>query len=59
MGTHTIKISNGVYNLIPNIYNTNGVKWKGVDVVVLTRSKGISIKYNNIYKRPRKYKRTN
>jgi hypothetical protein len=43
--------SNRVYNLVPDIYNTDRVKWEGIDVVVLIGSKSISIKCNNIYGR--------
>jgi hypothetical protein len=50
--------SNRVYNLVLDIYNTNRVKWEGVDIVVLTRSKGTSTKCNNIYRKSQKYKRS-
>jgi hypothetical protein len=54
-----MRFSNRVHNLVLNIYNTDKVEWGGVNVVILTRSKGISIKCNNIYRRSWKYKRSN
>jgi hypothetical protein len=51
MGTYIIRFSNKVYNLVLNIYNTNRIKQEGVNIIILIKSKGTSIKYNNIYKR--------
>jgi hypothetical protein len=51
--------SNRVHNLVLDIYNINKVEWEGADVIVLIKSKGISIKYNNIYRRSQKHKRSN
>jgi hypothetical protein len=53
-----MRFSNKVYNLVLNICNTDRVEWKGVNIVVLIRSEGTSVKYNNIYKRSQKYKRS-
>jgi hypothetical protein len=53
-----MRFSNGVYNLVPDIYNINGMEWEGVNVVILIRFKGMSTKYNNIYRRFQKYKRS-
>jgi hypothetical protein len=52
-----MRFSNKVYNLVLNIYDTNRIKQEGVNVIILIRSKGTSVKCNNIYKRSRKYKR--
>jgi hypothetical protein len=50
-----MRFSNRVYNLVPDIYNTNKMEWEGVNIIILIRSKDISVKYNNIYKRFREY----
>jgi hypothetical protein len=54
-----MRFSNKVHNLVLDIYNTNRVEWEGINIIILTRSKGISIKYNNIYRKSWKYKRSN
>jgi hypothetical protein len=46
-----MRFSNGVYNLVPNIYNTDGIEWEGIDVIILTRSKSMSVKCNDIYRK--------
>jgi hypothetical protein len=46
-----VRFSNKVYNLILNIYNTDRMEQEGVNIIILIRSKGISVKYNNIYKK--------
>jgi hypothetical protein len=52
-----MRFSNKVYNLVLDIRNINKVEWEGVNIVILIRSEGMSIKYNNIYRRSWKYKR--
>jgi hypothetical protein len=51
-----MRFSNRVYYTVPDICDTDYVKLKSVNIVVLTRSKSKSVKYNNIYRRPRGYK---
>jgi hypothetical protein len=51
MGIYATRFSNRVHNLVLNICDTNKVKQRGVNVVVLTKSKGTSAKCNDIYKK--------
>ena len=48
-GTYIMRFSNKVHNLVLNIYNTNKVEQGSINVVVLIKSKGTSVKYNDIY----------
>jgi hypothetical protein len=46
-----MRFNNRVYNLVPNLRNTDGVEWEGIDIIILTRSKSTSVKCNDIYKK--------
>jgi hypothetical protein len=59
MGIHAMRFSNRVHNLVLNIYNANRMEWEGVNIIVLTRSEGMSAKCNNIYRKSQKHKRFN
>ena len=50
--THTVRISNRLYYIIPNLRNINRMEQQGINNIVQAGTKSENTKYNNIDRRP-------
>ena len=48
IGTHTVRISNGLYYIVSDLRNTNKVEQQGVNSIIQAKIKSGSTEYNNI-----------